>query len=282
LRSQRLLDAGKLDVAEQHFQELFSSSERLRVPLAASYYHAQSLALNFERTGRISGSAMNEPPYMPTWALRLSVHRIRRIRLDLEHGALDHALREFRLLEQSGFAAVSDEAFALYNLVQLAGVAIDLQQLDAARRLHELLAPHASLIALSAFSLSRGCVARYLGLLDVSLGRWQLAREHFQHASEVNARSGHELQRLHSQLGLALCLVRSEAGSGLDQGRSVATKVAESAEALGAGALATSARELLQQLEPEPGRGLTSAHRRSSQLRKSQRKRPADLGSGRH
>jgi tetratricopeptide (TPR) repeat protein len=256
LRAQRLLDAGQLDEAERRFRELEHEAEHITEPLAAVYHRIQSVAIRVERTGKRLSSDQIAPLAVVGWVQRLPLVCVQRAQFAIELGQIDRAKREFRGLAADEFAAVRDEPFSLYTLVQLSAVAIDLAELDDARVLCRLLEPYAELIALSPIALSRGCVARYLGQLEARLDRWPKARSYFEQAEHVNARTGHALQRWHSQLGLAECLAHEGEH---EQARTMAASVAAAAEPLGALALVSSARALMEHRPTKPGRMTTSA-----------------------
>jgi hypothetical protein len=56
--------------------------------------------------------------------------------------------------------------------------------------LYELLLPYAQRAALGMPEICVGSVARYLGLLAATMSRWDEAEHHFEHAVEVNGRTG--------------------------------------------------------------------------------------------
>jgi hypothetical protein len=76
-------------------------------------------------------------------------------------------------------------------------------------------------------------------------------RSYFEQAEHANARSGHELQCWHSQLGLAECLAHEREH---EQARTMAASVAEAAEPLGALAWVSRARALMEPMATKPGR----------------------------
>jgi eukaryotic-like serine/threonine-protein kinase len=266
LRAQLLLNAGKLDAAEQRFRELWHEGQHIAVPFVERYYLTHRLAINFERTGKRLSADLPELPEPFPWATRLPGHITRNIQLAIELAETERATRELRSLAADGFAAISDDAYSLHGLVQLAGSAIDLGEREAAEQLRDLLAPYASLIALSSFSMSRGCVARHLGELERFLGGTQQARSYFELACEVNARSGHVLEHLRAQLGLAVCLADSRLRGERAQSRLLAARVASAAEQLGAQALASTA-EALSQARTATAMASRPARRRSQPVK---------------
>jgi DNA-binding winged helix-turn-helix (wHTH) protein/tetratricopeptide (TPR) repeat protein len=244
LRAQRMLDAGRLDEAEQRFEELWQESQRMRLPIGYVHFRGQHFALNRARTGKTLSARFPDTSSGSAWAQHLPVARAMRIAVALENGEPELAREELRSIAAHDFAAVSEDPRGLFVLARLSDSAIALDERDAACSLRELMQPYASLIAFGAFTLSIGCVARYLGRLEHYLGRDAQARSHLEHAIEVNARTGHELERLRASVDFATCLADSEARSDRARARALAAEVNELAGACGALAIQNDALAL--------------------------------------
>jgi tetratricopeptide (TPR) repeat protein len=241
LRAQRLLSAGRLEDAAKRFEELRLESQRLRLPFGPAMHRAQLLALNLERTGKRVADGMPEPSEPNRWSKDVAVGRALHVMVAIEVGEETLARRELDALAQDHFAAVTRDTSYLYALCQLALAATALDEHVAATELCTLLQPHAELIALSPFWISRGCVARYLALLEQLLGRHAQAREYFETAAEVNARTDHELERLRAWLGVAGILAQSRSQQERKRACALRAEVRAGAERCGAAALRAAA-----------------------------------------
>jgi hypothetical protein len=101
----------------------------------------------------------------------------------------------------------------LYSLSLLAETCALLGSTPVAAVLHELLAPHASVVAADTPEGISGSVARYLGLLAATLGRRNEAIAYFQDATAANERMIFRPWLAHTQLDYARALLaRNEAG----------------------------------------------------------------------
>jgi DNA-binding winged helix-turn-helix (wHTH) protein/tetratricopeptide (TPR) repeat protein len=241
LRAQRTLHAGDLDAAERRFSALWLESQRMQLPLAASYYSASCRALSLERTGVWRRDrAMPEPA---PWMRVLPGYRARSLLESIDAGELVAAARELRTLAADDFAEIVGDVYALAHLALLSRAAIALHDRPAVLALRERLAPYAQLTALTAFTSSLGSVSRYLGLLEGFLGQRVQAQAYFELAGERNARSGHELERLRANMDLARLLAKGRASERV-RARTLAADVADRARACGALALVAAAREL--------------------------------------
>lgn len=263
LRAQRMLQAGELDAAERRFDELWVESQRMKLPLALNYYAVNCRTLHRERTGqrRAAHVVLEVPP----WIRALSGYRTSQILVAIEDGDPATAARELRALAENDFAAPSSDVFSLASLVELATAAVALGDRPAALALQARLAPYAELSAINVFTISLGSVSRYLGLLDQFLGRRMRAQRHFERAIELNARSGHELERLRSNLDLARWLAQGRA-SEKARARELARATADAAKRFGAFALVAAADEL------HPGAATVSGRARSRARSARQRK----------
>jgi DNA-binding winged helix-turn-helix (wHTH) protein/tetratricopeptide (TPR) repeat protein len=252
LRAQRMVHAGQLDAAEQRLAALWAESQRMQLPLALNYYVVNSKALHWERTGRHH----SDPGVLQAapWVRVFSSFRARQILVAIDDGELATAAAELRAMAEDDFAAATGDVFALASLTQLATAAVALADREAAFVLRERLAPYAELSAITVFINSLGSVSRYLGLLDGLLGERAQAQSYFERAIELNARSGHALERLRSSLALARVLAQGRP-SERAQARKLAQEVDDTAFGYGAVALASAARELYAADDAEPRTG---------------------------
>lgn len=241
LRAQRMLHAGALDAAERRFAELWVESQRMQLPLGATYYGVSCRAVSLERTGKWRPE--RPAPEPAPWMRLLPGFRARALLEMIEAGDVSNASRELRAWAEDDFAAATADVYALAHLASLTRAAIALRDQPAALTLRERLAPHAQLTAITAFTTSLGNVGRYLGLLELFLGRRAQAQAYFEQADESNARSGHELERLRANLDLARLLAAGRA-SERAHAHTLAKQVSDKAQSFGAHALVMAAREL--------------------------------------
>ena len=88
---------------------------------------------------------------------------------------------------------------------------------DRAERLHELLLPYRNLaMVVPTTTLCCGANARYLGMLAATLGEFDRAEAHFEHALDMNARIGARPWLAHTKAEYAL-LLRQRGGKGVSE-----------------------------------------------------------------
>jgi len=242
LRAQRLLAAGQLDEAERRFVALHEEGERIHMSLAPIFFRAQHAALTLERTGVWLAGNYDQRPQSQPFILRSPAFRVRRILLWLEDRNTAAARESLRVLAENEFALVIQDPVALYCLSQLAVAATALREREIARVLRDLLVPYAELTVLSLFSLSMGCVSRYLGLLERFLGRPGRAIEYYDTACRIDARTGQELERMRAALGYARLTDDNK------RARAIVEEVRVSAEQAGAMPLRAAALQLATRL----------------------------------
>ena len=90
-------------------------------------------------------------------------------------------------------------------------MAARLRDRDRAAVLYEQLAPYAHLNPLASGEIAAGSVARYLGMLASTAGRWNDAARHFDDALEVNERMGARPWLAHTQEDYASMLIARNA-----------------------------------------------------------------------
>jgi tetratricopeptide (TPR) repeat protein len=107
-----------------------------------------------------------------------------------ELGHFAEAREALGALAEGGFAGVTFDEEWLVSVGLLAETAAALEEADLAAALYEQLLPWADRVAISYAEISTGAVARSLGLLATTMGRWRDAEPHFERALEMNARIG--------------------------------------------------------------------------------------------
>ena len=119
----------------------------------------------------------------------------------LGHGA--EARRALDELARDGFAAVPFDQEWLYGLSLLAEAAALLGDAGHAAVLYRLLDPWEAFNVADVAEGMRGSVARYLGLLAATTGRWDGAERHFEDALAMNASMGAHAWLAHTHGDLA-------------------------------------------------------------------------------
>jgi DNA-binding winged helix-turn-helix (wHTH) protein/tetratricopeptide (TPR) repeat protein len=257
LRAQRALHAGHFDEAEQRFDALAEAARSASFAHGEAFYRAQRAVLARERTGERRTPIPANAVTGPHWLEQLPSMRARRVRYALELGEISAAKHELHALADARFAAVTSDPFNLSILVQLVAPVIELDERAHAHTLSALLEPHCDLIALSPFTFSYGSVSHYIGTLSAYLGRRREAREHLERAIRINARTGHELDRLRSCLALAEQL--SEQRGSSERARALTQQTLEAAERLGSAPLEHRALRLLANMPAPRRRNLRAA-----------------------
>jgi DNA-binding SARP family transcriptional activator len=203
---------GSFDEAERLIAATRALGERAQSWNAAVTYRLQLYVLRREqgRLGEIENlvrqSAEAYPTY-PIWRCVLA-------QTAAELGYADDARGEFERLATDGFAHVPFDEEWLVSMGLLAETASALDDAERAAELHELLAPYGDRVAVSYPEISIGAVARYLGLLAVTAGRWEDVEHDFQAALEINERIGARPWLAHSRCDYARALLaRGTAGN---------------------------------------------------------------------
>ena len=176
-------------------------------------------------------------PYVAAWRCGLAY-----VYAELDRPA--DARAELDALAPDGFAAVPRDALWVIAIAQLAQVVSRLDDAERAEVLYSQLLPFAGRCIVSINVLSWGSAARSLGLLATTLGRYDDAERHFEHALEVNTSIGAVLWVARTRADYARMLLR-RGGAG-DRERAYVLRAAALAvaEELGLDALAASARAL--------------------------------------
>jgi DNA-binding SARP family transcriptional activator len=174
-----------------------------------------------------------QQPHMAGWRAALAY-------VYTELGRLVEARAELDALAPDDFAAVPRDGLWPISIAQLAQVVSRLDDAPRAAVLYRLLLPLERHCIVSINVLSWGSAARSLGLLATTLGRYDEATRHFEHALEVNASLGATLWVARTRTDYARLLRRRGEHQRADEQAAAALVVAEE---LGLTALAAAARE---------------------------------------
>ncbi len=193
---------GHLGKAEQLATAAVSSGARAEGITAPQYYAVQMLEIRREqaRMSELEAPARElvaTNPHRAAWRAGLAT-------LLLHTGRADEARAEFDLLARDGFASVPRDGDWMVVASLSADLAVGLNDVLAAARLYELLAPFADanvVVGLGAVCL--GATQRYLGRLALTLGRSSDAVEHLRRAVRANRDLGAMIELAHTQVDLA-------------------------------------------------------------------------------
>jgi hypothetical protein len=167
-----------------------------------------------------------------------------------ELGRDAEARREFEHLAAADFDDIPRDALWLVAMALLAELCALLGDRPRARRLYELLVPYEgrNVVAMGAAYL--GPVARYLGLLAMTIGEPERALGHLETARSAAERIGGRPTVVLTALDAAEVLVRRGATGDADRARALVEGVGEEAERHGMAGAAQRAASLRARLQP--------------------------------
>ena len=126
----------------------------------------------------------------------------------------DEARTIFDELAEDDFAALPPNIAWIFSIAFLAEVCAALRHAERAAVLYELLRPYAARNVMIGNVLVFGAAARYLGLLAMTLQRWEDAARWFEDAIVMNTRTGMRHALAHSQTDYAtMLLARPDVGA---------------------------------------------------------------------
>jgi DNA-binding SARP family transcriptional activator/class 3 adenylate cyclase len=210
-RAMLALAKGRFAEAEELIAQAFALGERAQPEAAVPIHRLQRAALlGFcggldEIVPAIEGLVAASPA-RPVFRCALT-------EIYARLGRIEEATRELGQLVEGGVAALPFDQEWLYGMSLLAETASVLDDVEAAAVLYPLLEPWAALNAVDVAEGMRGSVARYLGLLAVTLGRWSDAERHLDDALAANERMGLRPWHARTQEDLAR-MVRLRGGPG--------------------------------------------------------------------
>jgi tetratricopeptide (TPR) repeat protein len=182
------LAMGRLDEAEELVSEGFAWGQRAVPHGATSVYHLQRYTLRDFRGG-VGEMEATIRALIAEYPARV-VFRCVLAHLHSRSGRRPEATRALEELAEDGFGALPFDQEWLLGTSYLAETAAFLEDADSAAVLYRSLLPWSALVAVDVGEGFRGSVARYLGLLATTMGRWDDSEEHFEAALELNDRMG--------------------------------------------------------------------------------------------
>jgi hypothetical protein len=166
-----------------------------------------------------------------------------------ELGREDEARRELEHLAAADFEDVPRDALWLVSMAQLAELSALLHDRPRARRLYELLIAYEGRNVVSLGAVYLGPVARYLGLLAMTIGEDERALGHLETARSAAERMGARPAVVLAALDAAEVLARRAAPNDAPRGRALVRRVAEDAARMGMDPAVRRADELLGRFE---------------------------------
>jgi eukaryotic-like serine/threonine-protein kinase len=182
------LATGRLHAAEELIAETFTFGERSQPELAIPVHAVQRYTL-CDLRGSVSEAAAAVEEVAARYRAR-PVFRCVRAHLHERLGRRDDAKRELDELAADRFAALPFDQEWLFAVSLLAETVFLVEDDASPSVLYELLLPWAPLNAVDQAEGVRGSVSRYLALLAAAMRCWDEARDHFEHALEMNDRMG--------------------------------------------------------------------------------------------
>jgi tetratricopeptide (TPR) repeat protein len=213
------LTAGRFAEADALVQKALALGGRSQPEMAMPIYQLQRYALCEFRGGvdEVEDAIRElaaEYPARPVIRCALA-------HLETRLGRLPEAKRALKHLARGEFSALPFDPEWLYGLSFLAETSALLDEVDTAAVLYDLLLPWAAFNAADAYEGIRGSVSRYLGLLAVTLCRWDDAAHHFEDALEMNERMGARPWLARTQDDYAHLLFRRGAAGDAAEARSL-------------------------------------------------------------
>ena len=191
--------------AQAWISEAHARGERAQSWNATVTYRLQMYVLRrqqgrLEEIEDIVRRSVAEYPTYPIWRCVFA-------QVQAELGHAGEARDGLDALAADGYASVPFDEEWLVSIGLLAEAASVLGDGGRAQELYELLLPYDDRIAVGYPEIAIGAVARYLGLLATTRGRWADAERHLGAAIAINARTGARSWLAHSQRDLARMLL---------------------------------------------------------------------------
>jgi DNA-binding SARP family transcriptional activator len=184
-QAMRALLAGALDRADGLASEALAAGGPAEAVTASQYYAIQVLGIRRDqgRMGELEQATrrlVDENPRRPAWRAALA-------NLLCEEGRLEEAREEFERLAAHDFEDVPKDLDWMIAMTLLSDVCADLGDAERAALLYEKLEPYADVnVVIGLAAVCLGSAASFLGKLADTMGRGDLAAEHFERALAAN------------------------------------------------------------------------------------------------
>ena len=205
---------GNFSTAETLAQQALELGHQTHDGRADGLYGVQMFSIRREQ-GRLAEVAqvmkrfIDENPGETTWLPGFAL-------IAAELGFEEPARRRLRELAETGFEMPRD-AKRSTSLSYVAEVAVLLGDAETAARLYELMSVYQHMtITAGVVTVCYGAASRYLGMLAATLGEFDRAEAHFEHALDMNARIGARPWLAHTKAEYAL-LLRRRGGKGVSE-----------------------------------------------------------------
>ena len=215
-RAMRAFVAGEFTQSEQLAQQALAIGQRAQSRNVAQTYAVQMMWLRREQ-GRLVEvepalrSFVEQYPTLPSW-------RCGHAWVLSEMNRAEEARAQFEVLAVNDFGSIPHNAFWLVACTVLGDVCAYLGDARRAHALYELLTPYARRnVEVTLGATCMGSTARSLGRLAATLGRWDVARAHFEDALRMDSglRAPHLVA--HTQRDYAEALVSAGQPADLDK-----------------------------------------------------------------
>jgi DNA-binding SARP family transcriptional activator/tetratricopeptide (TPR) repeat protein/predicted ATPase len=227
----RRILGGEFLEAEQQAQRALQFGLQTGTENAAGVYGIQMFSIRREQ-GRLVSLAplvqhfVQQNPASATWRPGLAL-------IYSELGMAQEARTVLEELAAGDFASIPRDAFLASTLAYLSEVCAALHDAPRAALLYPMLLPYDGLAIVAGFGIAcYGAASRFLGLLAMTLSRWDDAERHFVDALEMNSRMGARPWLAHTQHQYAAMLLargcpddRSQARALLDAARRTASEL---------------------------------------------------------
>ena len=197
---------GNFSAAETLAQQGLQLGRQIHGEQVEGLYGVQMFSIRREQ-GRLAEVAqvmkrfIDENPDQTTWLPGFAL-------IATELGFEEPARRRLRELAETGFEMPRD-AKRSTSLSYVAEAAARLGDAEAAARLYELMSVYQHMtITAGIVTVCYGAASRYLGMLAATLGEFDKAEAHFEHALDMNARIGARPWLAHTKAEYALLLRR--------------------------------------------------------------------------
>jgi DNA-binding CsgD family transcriptional regulator len=210
-RAMRALLAGRFGDSERLAQEALAIGQSLQTENAAGIFGLQMFTLRREQ-GRLrelepAVRYFVQQHTAATWRPGLAL-------IYSELGRTREARAEFEHLARHDFTDLPRDALWMGSLTYLTDVCTFLRDTTRAATLYQLLLPYAERTVVIGNAVAcYGAMSRYLGALATTMGQWDTAAQHFEHALAMNARMAARPWLAHTQYAYAtMLLARSQPG----------------------------------------------------------------------